>query len=102
MTDPRTESHLVQQISGALIDRTIHRRGNERRREHVFDHGALRQQAMVLKNEPNALIAKRGELSRIENKRILIVEGDGSIGRWFERAEHIQQRAFAAARWTHD
>ena len=52
---------------------------------------------MILKHEADALIAKGGEFFRVEQKRIFVVESDGSMRRRFECADHVKQRAFAAA-----
>ena len=63
---------------------------DERRRQHVLNHRALWQQAMVLKNETDLLVAKGGELLSVEYERILTVELDLSA-RWrFERAEQVK------------
>lgn len=57
---------------------------------------------MILKNKADALIAKGGELFGVEQERVVAVERD-CAARWrFESAENIEQRAFAAARRTHD
>ena len=57
---------------------------------------------MVLKHKPDLLISKRGELFRVEQEWVLSFECDGAARRWFERTEHVEQRALAAARRAHD
>lgn len=52
---------------------------------------------MILKHEADALITKGGKFFRVEQKRIFVVERDRSM-RWrFECADHVKQRALAAA-----
>src|SRR5689334_8145066 len=57
---------------------------------------------MILKDEADALIAKRGEFLCVEQERVFAVDRDRAVRRRFERAEHIEQRALAAARRPHD
>ena len=57
---------------------------------------------MILKDEPDALIAKGGEFFCVEQERVLIVERDSPARRGFERADHVEQSALTAARRAHD
>src|SRR5207253_4186006 len=65
--------------------------------QHVFKHRALRQQIMFLENETDVPVAKKGKRGIREAKWLLIAEPVGA-GRWpIERAEQVQERAFAGA-----
>ena len=62
---------------------------DERRNEHVLEHRALRQQAVILKHEADRLVAEGGERCCGKLKGILAVERDRARGRRLEGAEHV-------------
>ena len=64
------EPDLFQQFSGPLRWFAVHW-CNHSWRQHILDHGALRQQAVVLEHKPDLLIAKRSELFGVEQEWIL-------------------------------
>ena len=49
--------------------------GNERRRQHVLEDRALRQERMVLEDEADSVIAEPRLLALAERERVLAVEG---------------------------
>jgi hypothetical protein len=69
---------------------------DERRRQHVFEDGALRQQRVVLKHESDVTVAKRRKSGLIEHVRIVAVQRDRSRRRRVEGAQNVEQRALAA------
>ena len=93
MIEAFTQSYLSEQLTRMSLERIRRRRprAHQRRHENVFEHGALRQQAMVLKDESNLRVAELGNRLRRQLKRILTVERDGALRRRFERAEHVEQ-----------
>ena len=70
MIDAIAESHLVDQHSRARAIVPAAGR-HERRDQHVLEHGALRQQAVILKHKTDLLIAERRELLLVQQERIL-------------------------------
>ena len=62
--------------AGPIAPLIIPGRGNERRDEHVLEHGALRQQAVVLEHEPDLFVAERREIDGAQLERITAVERD--------------------------
>src|SRR5690349_23703641 len=57
---------------------------------------------MILENEPDLSVAKRGKLFLIQLKRILSIKSDGAAGRRLKGADEIQQSAFPTPRRPHD
>ena len=57
---------------------------------------------MILKNKTDLLVSERGESFFVEFERIDAAESDASRIGTVERAEHVQKRALAAARGTHN
>src|SRR5262249_41613784 len=47
-------------------------------------------------------VAEVGELRLRQGERVRAVEADGALGRPIERAEQVQERAFAGAARAHD
>jgi hypothetical protein len=101
MIQPVREADLRQQLFGAL-DIIVRLVCDQRRRKHVFQHAALRQQAVVLKDEADLLIAKGGLLFFSQRKGVLPIERNRAGGWLIESAQDVKQRAFATARRPHD
>ena len=81
MVDAIGQAHLFDQLARALLVRlrSVRRvRRDERRDEHVLEHRALRQQAVVLEHEPDLLVAERREVGRAQLERVAAVERDGA------------------------
>jgi len=72
------------------------------RDQYVFEHRALRKQAVILKDESDLGVAKPGQLPRVELVRVAAAKRDRARCRRLERAKNVEQRALAAARWPHD
>src|ERR1700680_3130523 len=89
---PRSRAGLIAAIPGR----------NQRRGQHVLENRTLRQQAVVLKDESDLLVAERGELSFLQQKRIVAIELHFAGSRRLERSQDIEERALAAARGSHD
>ena len=100
--DSLGETDLFKQFICTMTRLAVGRRRNHCRREHIFNHGTLRQQAVVLKHKTDLLITKSGKLFRVQQERILTAERHRAARRWFERAYHVKQSALAAARRSHD
>jgi hypothetical protein len=62
----------------------------------------LRQQTVILKDESDLLVAECGHRRLAQLERVLLVERDRPRSRRLQRADYIEQRAFAAARRAHD
>src|SRR5262245_18838831 len=72
------------------------------RSEHVLEGRKLRQQVIELKDHAELLVAEHVAAARSEIVDPLALEVNfAGVGR-VERAEQMQQRAFAAAALTHD
>jgi len=74
----------------------------ERRHEDVFDHRALRQEIMRLKDEADLLVADFGELLVVERREIFSPEDYLAVGGSIKCADDLQQCAFARTGWTDD
>ena len=97
MLEPFPQPDLFEAGTGACgIVAAIFFR-HQRRHEDVFKNGALRQQAMILKDEPDAGVSEIRQRGGGEIERILPIEGDGPLRRRLECAEHVQQRTLTAA-----
>src|SRR6516162_6440611 len=75
----------------------VHERGDE----DVLQHRALRQQAVVLKQETDLSVTKLGQGLFTELPRVAAVHENAPRGRWFQTSRDIEQRAFADARRAH-
>ena len=69
---------------------------------HVFLDGERRQQIEELEDEADFLAAQAREPGLVEPMDRLAVEVNFAAGQDVEPAEHMQQRAFAAAARPHD
>jgi len=74
---------------------------DQRRHEHVVECGELRQQQVILEDEPDGRRAERRLRRLIEPIRIPTLDLDGARRRPLERPEHVEQGALAAARRSH-
>ena len=63
MLQSRGETDAVEQFLSAGNERGRRPPFGQRRHQHVFNHGQLRQQVMLLKHEANVLAAKVRELT---------------------------------------
>ena len=77
MTDPVRKADSIDQRSRMRLDPVL-RRSDQRRNEHVLEHTALWQQAVILKYESDVLVAKRRKMSWRQGKRIRSVKRDGA------------------------
>jgi hypothetical protein len=76
MVETWRKADLLQQRSRVLgIVSSIARR-HERRHQHVLEHRALGQQAVILKHEPDLGVPEIGESSRRQREWILSAERD--------------------------
>ena len=67
----------------------------ERRDEDVFEDRALWEEMVALENESDAAIADFGDFLVVERRDFLAAEQDFSGSGAIERADQIEQRAFA-------
>src|SRR5258708_25064693 len=71
--------------------------------EHdVLDGGEMRDQVILLENQPNGLGAEAYEGGAAELRDVGGGDADGPGGRLIEAAEDIQQRGFAGTGRAHD
>ena len=76
--------------------------GGQRGNENIFQDGTLWQQVVGLKNEADLLVAYSGELRLGEVREFLSVQLDAAASGGVERAEDVEQGAFAGAGWADD
>ena len=62
--------------------------------EHVLEHGALRQQTVILEDESDLRVAETREVGRAERERDLAAQRDGAGGRRLERAQEYRSELF--------
>ena len=102
MLQPLAEADALQQLARERLELGRVPLTDQCGNEDVFQHGALRQEVMVLKDETDVPVAVVGEAAFAEGERILAVEPHGAGSRPVERAEDVQQRALARAGRPHD
>ena len=74
MIDSRRQADAIDEHPGTReIAVAIAAAGNQRRHEHVLEHGALRQQTVILKDEADFTVAEVRDGRRPERERILPV-----------------------------
>ena len=91
---PANRGHILDSCGVAFA---IH----ERRHQHIFQNGALRQQMMILKDEADPTIAERGQFWLGKCEGVGPFQRDGAARGLFERAENVQQGALARAGRPH-
>ena len=64
MIDPVARGRPARSTAGARA-RVFRTGRDQRRNEHVLEHRALRQQAVILEDEADLLVAERRELGRL-------------------------------------
>src|SRR5262245_58906067 len=96
MIEPPGQADVFEQCA-CEVTSAVGLTSHERWHEDVFEHRALRQQAVILKDESDLGIPEIGERSRRQGEWVATAQRD-LTARWrLERAEHIQQRALAAS-----
>jgi len=78
------------------------RRTDQRRHQHILEDAALRQQTVILKDEPDLFVAEGGERFGRELEWVLTVKVNGPSCRRLERTENIEQRALSGPGRSHD
>ena len=101
MIHPVRQPDLIEQFAGAAGSFRV-RVPDQRRNQHVFQHGTLRQQAVVLENEADLLIAEGRQFLFAELVGIGAVERNRSRRRWLQAPGDVEQGALARAGWAHD
>src|ERR1039458_2276247 len=101
MIEAIAQADLCQQVA-RTVDVAVAIPRNQRRHQHIFEHGALRQQAVVLKDEADCPIAERRQLFLGERERIASIERDRTGSGLFQPAEDVEERALARAGRAHD
>jgi hypothetical protein len=92
----------LQKMSSAIDRRLIRRTGGQRWQQHIFKHRELRQQMMVLKNEPDSMVAKGRELRIVQCERIGPLKSHRAGSRPLESAQHMQKCALPTPARSHD
>ena len=101
MREARAETDASEKFLGAFgwgngqARRLSYFNGGERGDEDVFEHGALRQKMVGLKNEADLAITHGGELHFVKLTQVLSIENYFSRARTIQRADEVEQRAFA-------
>src|SRR5438309_1879561 len=78
MVDPIAEPDLVDEPprAGEMV---VSRARDQRRNQHVFEHGALRQQTVILKDEPDRGVAEGRQVGGGELKRVASFQDRKSV-----------------------
>jgi hypothetical protein len=71
--------------------------GGEGRQQHILQHGALRQQMMLLEHESDQAVAQAGQRILGQQPQVPAVQHHRPRGRPVEAADDVEQRAFAAS-----
>jgi len=98
---PLAKADLPQQRLGAFGCAAV-RFANQCRHQHVLEHRALRQQAVVLQHEPDLLVAERRQCIRRQRVGIGAAQIDRPGRRRLQPAQDVEQRALARPRRPHD
>lgn len=81
----RRASDIVRRCAGT----------SQSRDQHVFQHRALRQQMMLLKDEADGLLSPRGQFRFVRGEDVSASQSHGTLRRSLQTAEHKQQRTFS-------
>jgi len=92
------QTNTVNQFLGPRPDVTCRREAGQCRQQHVFQDTALWQQLMILKDEADMLIAKRGEPSGTQSPRVFAKNFDQPRGWLVQSSGKVQQRTLATSR----
>ena len=91
------EAHPLEQIHGPGFVLILGPTRDHGRKKDVFQHGALRQQVMVLEHEPDLLVSEAGELFLGQAEGVdASKQHRAGVGR-LQGPEYMQQGALAAA-----
>ncbi len=96
------EADLFEQGGGLGLDLAQRLALNDAGHGHVLDRGELGQEVVKLEDEPDGLVAQRGEARAAERGGGLAVEKDGTAGGQVEGADAVQERRLAGARGADD
>ncbi len=89
------EAHPSEQIHGPGFVFILDPAGDHGRKKDVFQHGALRQQVMVLEHEPDLLVSEAGELFLGQAEGVDVPKQHrAGVGR-LQGPEYMQQGALA-------
>jgi hypothetical protein len=94
---PLAQAHAIQQHPRPVERRRRGGAGGHGGQQHVFQHGALRQQVMLLEDEADLPIAKGGQLRLGQLERVQAVERHPPAAGRLQGAQHAQQGALAGA-----
>ncbi len=94
------ESHAVNKFQGTVSDIPLRVKTCKRRQEDIFQHAALREKLVILKNEPDVLISKGRQPIGGKPPRVFPEDFDVPGCGLIERSGQIEQRAFSASRWA--
>jgi hypothetical protein len=100
LAQPNPFQKAASALIGSIAQRVV--RGRERWHQNVFQHGALWEQIMELKDEPNLLVANGSEGFFIESVEITSVQIDLPRGGAIECADDLEKRALSRTGWTDD
>lgn len=96
MIEAVREAHLIEQLLRAML--YVGLVGpHHRRYQDVFEHGALGQQAMILKHKADFFVAERRGVLVGKCVRIAAIELDFARSRRLQRAQDVEQRALSGA-----
>src|SRR5690606_5512530 len=102
MVETMLEAELREEIAAALEALVVRLLRDQRRHEHVLEHGALRKEVMILEDEADAIVSKARESAVVEARRVDVAEAKRPRARLLESAEDVEKRALPAARWSGD
>ena len=103
MMQTMAQADAIEQFYGLLLDGpalaepAAYRQRDHLRHQHVFQRAQLRQQVVKLENKTERLISQEIALLGRQIIDAFAIQKNAAIIGLVERAEHVQQRAFAAA-----
>ena len=98
----RAEADAVERRLGQLAPLGVRHPAVEQRDLHVVEHAQIGDQVERLEDEPDLLVADRGQRAIAVAGDRRAVELHRALGRRVEQADQVEQRALAAARRPHD
>src|SRR5450830_1581907 len=93
------EADLVQVLVHFLADDPFAHASDSQRQLHVFIHGAVEEQHVVLEHHAHSP-SQRRERAAMSRRRIRSIYQDGAIRRPFSTIDKSQNGAFSCARFT--
>ncbi len=96
------QANAFEQLAGALRPVDAVAAGQFVRQQDIFFRRKRRQQMVGLKDEADFAAAQQRHAVFVQAGDVLAVQNDSAGGGRVQARQQAQQRALAAARWSHD